>query len=89
MAYGVLDNEILPHIIQIIKKHAGDTVAVTIGTDTALDAIQIDSMDMLEIIFMIEEKYDVHISDDMIGDVDTVGHLSDRLAEHIKSAKQI
>jgi len=46
--------------------------------------LQANSLDLVEIITLLEEKYDLAIVDDDIAEIDTVGDIADFIEERVK-----
>ncbi len=89
MATKFDEKEISTQIIKIIETHLGETSAGKITTETSLESIEIESIDMVEIVFNIEDEYDINVPLDDVSGAVTVGDLSDRLIELLKSSQQV
>jgi acyl carrier protein len=51
---------------------------------TALrDELQLDSLDMIEVVYEIEERFDVQIPEEKLNEIDTFGQIIDGLVEAI------
>ena len=71
-------------IVSIIEEHLGDEYRGKLNRDTILESIEIESIDMVEIIFNVEDKYDINVPLEEVSGAVTVGDLSDRLASLLK-----
>ena len=88
MATGYDEKEVLTSVIEILKEHLGDKFTGDLNRETSLESIDIESIHMVEIVFNIEDKYDINVPLESVGGVNTVGDLCDQLAELIKSSQQ-
>lgn len=82
------EKEVSAQIIKIIEAHLGEAPTGNITTETSLESIEIESIDMVEIVFNIEDEYDINVPLDEVSGAVTVGDLSDRLIELLKSSQQ-
>lgn len=65
-------------VVGIVAEHIGrDPDAV--NRDQAFEELGIDSLDALEVLFQIEEEFDVTIPDELAADIRTVGEVIDGL----------
>lgn len=65
-------------IIALIVEHFGDTEAAfgkTITEETELDDIGLDSLDLLELAFDAEERFDIEITNDAMDGIRTVADV--------------
>ncbi len=83
------EKDISSQIIKIIEAHLGETPSGKITTDTSLESIEVESIDMVEIVFNIEDEYDVNVPLDDVSGAITVGDLSDCLIELLKSSQKV
>lgn len=68
----------------LIATHAGVPAETLNDPDIRLDAMTMDSLSMVELMFDIEEKYNVHIDDPLqLKDI-TLGQLHEMVAEIIE-----
>ncbi len=81
------DKEVLASIITILEDHLGDQFSGELNRETTLESIDIESVDMVEIVFNIEDKYDINVPLESVGGIDTVGGLCDQLVELIKGSQ--
>lgn len=63
---------------ELVAKYSKDK-SVVLTDDTDVKEIGIDSIDIMEIVFEIEEKYAVEVDDVSTLQADTFGELVDRL----------
>jgi acyl carrier protein len=66
-------NEIMA---EILAKHTGRK-AEEITPATTLESLQIDSVNIIEIIFDVEERFDVSLPDDSIARLSTANSVND------------
>jgi acyl carrier protein len=64
-------------IIAIVKEHVGTTKAEGVALDTVFTDAGLDSLDAVELIMKVEEKYDVTISEEKANKLKTVSDLAD------------
>jgi acyl carrier protein len=64
---------ILEHLIELLAEHAG-VDPETMTSDTTFDSMGIDSLDTVEMLMELEEKFDIEIELDE--KVATVGELA-------------
>ncbi|WP_431982952.1 acyl carrier protein [Streptomyces qinglanensis] len=78
-----MDNtDILDAIARIVEETAGvDSAEVTLGKSFA-DDLDIDSLAMVEINLLIEDRFDVQIPDDHVAELRTVGDAVRYVADH-------
>lgn len=75
------NSQILAAMAEIIEEVAGPR-KVEITRDATFDAdLDLDSLTMVEIIVLAEEKFDVRIPDAAFGELNTVGDAVDFIAE--------
>ena len=75
------ESELTDFIIARIRDHAEDLPAtLTAETDLTRD-VHIDSAAILEIVFQLEETFDVNVPINRLGDVRTVRELARLVAE--------
>jgi len=81
--------------MSVIKDRVKDILAEECAVDRAvlkdnarLDDVGISSVDMVQVIFAIEEEYGISIGDGEIGlEIETVGEVTDALAKVVADAK--
>lgn len=70
----------------LAEECAVDRAALT--DDARLDDVGISSVDMVQVIFAIEEEYSISIGDGDIGlEIETVGEVTDAVAKIVADAK--
>jgi acyl carrier protein len=72
-------------IIEIIQQTAGSNKEIK-PTDKLLEDLGLDSLDSVEIIMSIEQKYDITIQDDKISNIHTVGDIIELAKKMCKSS---
>lgn len=78
---------VLKTLTEVIEEIAGPR-SVEITRDAAFDAdLGLDSLTMVEIIVVAEERFDIKIPDSAFADMTTVGEAVDFIAESVKQAK--
>ncbi len=58
-----------------------------IRPESNFEELGIDSLDSIEILFQLEEEFDLEIPDEVAQGVDTVGEVIDALARHLDAAR--
>ncbi|MCP5091365.1 MAG: hypothetical protein GY949_10625 [Gammaproteobacteria bacterium] len=80
--------ELLSSIVLILEEHLGEEYQGKLKRDTNLESVDIESIDMVEIVFNIEDKYDINVPLEEVAGAVTVGDLADRLAKILEGQKQ-
>ncbi len=80
-----MSDEIGTIINALIATHAGVPVETLDDPEMRLDSLTMDSLGVIELMFDIEEKYDVHIEDPMQLKDLNIGQLHTLVAELIAS----
>jgi acyl carrier protein len=75
-------NELVDEIIEVIRSEAKD-VDVEIRMSTPIDNLNIDSVDVINILFQLEDKYKISIDMDVKARPETVGDLVNALVEFV------
>ena len=81
-----MSDEITQRVLKVIatsKRIPPETVTL----DSTFEQLQIDSMDAVEILFALENEFDISIPDDEVRQVRTVRHMSEGV-EKLVIAKQ-
>ncbi len=65
----------LEKIKEIIKKQLGGKVDFEITEASRFDAIDLDSIDVVEIIFAIEDEFDMQFDDEKAQNFKTIGDI--------------
>lgn len=55
-----------------------------LSRDLTLDALAIDSLDALELIVALEEEFDIELDEELFGDCENIGQISDLIISKIK-----
>lgn len=69
--------DILKELNTIVDEYKGEHVAL--ADDTAFDDLGFDSLDKVDLMIQIEEKFDIQFPDDLT--ITTAGELADAIAE--------
>jgi acyl carrier protein len=70
------DNSIiLQTIVEELQKVNDENIALTAATDITTD-LHVDSLAVMELIFVLEERFDVSIPLNELGDVRTIGQIA-------------
>ncbi len=78
---------VLNTLTEVIEEIAGPR-SVAITREAAFDAdLGLDSLTMVEIIVVAEERFDIKIPDSAFADMTTVGEAVDFITESVKAAK--
>lgn len=72
METKMMDKKILEKVILLVSEHLGETGDAAAAVVGDLGA---DSLDVLEIVMMLEEEYDIEIPDEEIHSELTIGDL--------------
>lgn len=71
-------NGIEQRVIGIVADYIGGD-ASEIGRDSAFQELGINSLDALDVLFQLEEEFDVSIPNEVAGEIRTVGQAIDGL----------
>ena len=78
-------SEVRDKIIQIIATEC-EVDASKIVPDASLDDLGISSVDLVQVMFQIEEEFDVYLADEEVGaDTESVGQLLDAVEKLIEA----
>jgi acyl carrier protein len=66
-------------IVEIIVKETG-IPAEKLEPDASLEALQIESIDMVSVIFAVEDRYGISITNEEAAEAGTLGHFVDIIA---------
>ena len=72
-------------IIQLIGKANTSADIGKIAYDTSLETAGVDSLDKANVLFLIEEEYQVKISDDEVELLDSVDSIAELLGKKLKA----
>lgn len=56
----------------------------SVGYDTSIDSLAIDSLELLELVVTIEEEFDISLDDTKLKKMDTMGEMCDYIMETIR-----
>jgi len=68
--------EVFETICRALRVHAGDEAKITRETMILAD-LEIDSVDVFDMIMEVEDAFDISIPMEVIGEVQSVGELTD------------
>jgi len=71
-------DELVAHVLEIVKNEA-PRQDVAIDFDTPVESVNIDSIDLINILFRLEDEYKVNIEMDLQERPETVGDLINAL----------
>ncbi|QMW22114.1 acyl carrier protein [Sandaracinobacteroides saxicola] len=84
----MLKDDVITQIAGFIR-HVRRDEALAIDADTRIDTLGIDSLDFVELLFMIEEKFDIDIGFNANADgsfpFETVGSAADAVCQLVGS----
>ena len=66
---------------------AKNRAAADIGPASTFEELGIDSLDSVEILFQLEEEFDLEIPDEVAQGVDSVGEVIDALTRHLAAVE--
>jgi acyl carrier protein len=67
-------NQVAEECIALIAKQKSISPD-TVHLDSTFDELAVDSLDRVSLAFDVEEKYDIEIPEDMLGQIKTVGDM--------------
>ena len=67
------ENEVLAGLAEIVAEETGVDAAEVVGGKSFTDDLDIDSLSMMTIVTLAEEKFDVRIPDEDVKNLVTVG----------------
>ena len=84
-AQGVMksDGTVFDRLKQIIVDQLGVDEAEVVPEASFVDDLNADSLDLVELIMTLEEKFDLRIKDDEAEEIKTVGNALDYIEEHL------
>lgn len=71
------EQQVESHIIQHIQKFYGQNVGVTVGRETTIDQLGLDSLDKTELVIHVEREFSMTLPDEDWETCDDVGKLID------------
>ncbi len=71
----------------IIEKQLDEVPEGGLKPDTSFESLDLDSFSIVEIIFSLEEEFDISISDDDVHEFSTVGNFTEQFIAHLKKVK--
>jgi acyl carrier protein len=64
---------ITDEVIKIIAKHSSAQGKITV--DSTLQELNMDSLDAMNVVFGVEEKFEVSVPDELVRNLKTVGQI--------------
>ena len=58
-----------------------------ISVDSTFEELGVDSLDSIEILFQLEEEFDLDIPDEVAQGIESVGEIVDALIPHLAAAR--
>lgn len=80
-----MDRAEISHRIEEIIRDQKTLPAEPIEHDTPLETLGFDSLDALNIVFALEETFNISISDDEVRDVRSLGRMVEIVEGHLQS----
>mgnify|MGYP002725739606 CR=1 FL=1 len=78
---SVESGQVLAEIKRIVGEQMGREVGSLSAGDSLARDINCDSLDIVEIVMLIEEEFDISVSDEMAQQVDTIGDVAAGVSE--------
>lgn len=78
------EHQVQDKIFELIKLQLGLKQGEPIDNSTQLDGLKMDSLDEIEFIMLIEENFDIEVSDDDYVGIKTLGDIIDIVSRAIK-----
>ena len=75
-------DEIASKVVAAIARGKG-VPEEEVGSDVTFEELGVDSLEAIEILFMLEEEFDFDIPDDMAKEIDSVPEAIDRLTREL------
>ena len=79
--------DVTARITKIINKQLDNIPEGSITLETSFEDLEVDSFAIVEMIFNLEEEFDIDLSNGDIHEFSTVGNLVDELLAHLKSLR--
>ncbi len=80
-------DEILPQVIAVVaEKLSADKSNITSNTNFTSD-LNADSLDLVELVMELEERFDIQIPDDQTAKILTVGNAVDFIHDQMQAKK--
>lgn len=76
-------NQVAEECIALIAKQKSITPE-QIHLDSTFDELAVDSLDRVSLAFDVEEKYDIEIPEDQLGQIKTVGDMVSGIEEALR-----
>ncbi len=84
---GLDDADVAANVIEVFKECLLTLPEEEITVETKLEDVVQDSFEVIEVVFALEEKFDVSIDNDEIQNVKTVADLVERFEALVESRK--
>ena len=78
-------DEILATLKDVAVEVLGVEADAVVETASFKDDLEADSLDLVEVVMALEEKFDISIPEDDLADVGTVGQAVDIVLDRIKA----
>ena len=78
-------DEILSALRDVAVEILGVEADAVVETASFKDDLEADSLDLVEVVMALEEKFDISIPEDDLADVGTVGQAVDIVLDRIKA----
>jgi acyl carrier protein len=85
MTVALSRGELIEHILEVIQSESHDQ-AIEVNMATTVESLSIDSVDVINILFRLEDEYKVSIDLDLKDRPETIGDLVNLLIEFIPHA---
>lgn len=69
----------LEKILELVKRQLGELPKEGVNLETRFDSLDLDSIDIAEIIFALEDEFDITFDDDAIKGFEKMGDLVEYL----------
>lgn len=81
-------DELIEHVLKVIRSECQNQ-AVEINMDTAVESVNLDSIDVINILFLLEDEYKINIDLNIQAKPATIGELVNTLVEFIPHTEAV
>lgn len=81
-------DELIEHVLEVIRSECQNQ-AVEINMDTAVESVNLDSIDVINILFLLEDEYKINIDLNIQAKPATIGELVNTLVEFIPHTEAV